>query len=67
MGRKIHGFEFEPVENTTEEPGIMEFVNDACRSIESMVNSSPASAGEVDGVQIVGYMDGLMLLMIDYI
>ena len=27
-----------------------------------MVNSSPASAGEVDGVQIVGYMDGVRVV-----
>ena len=60
--KELQDFEFEPVENTPETPGIMEFVNEACKSIESMVNSSPANAGEVDGVQIVGYMDGVRVV-----
>ena len=40
----------------------MEFISDACASIKSMVDSSPAGAGEVDGVQISGYMDGVRVV-----
>ena len=40
----------------------MEFISDACASIKSMVDSSPAGAGEVDGVQITGYMDGVRVV-----
>ena len=40
----------------------MEFMSSACASIKSMVDSSPAGVGEVDGVQISGYMDGIRVV-----
>ena len=55
-------FEFENLDNTPGTPGIVGFVKEACNSIRSMVTSSPARAGEVDGVQIVGYMDGVRVV-----
>ena len=54
-------YEFENLGNTTcaGTEDVIDFVHDACATIETMVNSSPAKVGEVDGVQIMGYMDGI--------
>ena len=58
----LEDYDFETLGNTTDPSGIIGFVNDACSSIETMVSASPAKAGEIDGVEILGYMDGIRVV-----
>ena len=60
-------FEFENLEANTigaapVGASLVNFVLDACTTVEEMVAMDPAKEGEVDGIEIVGYMDGVRIV-----
>ena len=41
---------------------IVDWAREACDTLEDLINESPAKPGEVDGVEIVGYQDGVRVV-----
>ena len=41
---------------------IVDWAREACNTLEDLINESPAKPGEVDGVEIVGYQDGVRVV-----
>ena len=41
---------------------MVDWIRGACTTVEEMVHASPLKPGEVDGVEIVGFMDGVRIV-----
>ena len=41
---------------------IVDWARDACDTLQDLISASPAKPGEVDGVEIIGFQDGVRVV-----